>query len=292
MTADAAPSPSEEEIGPNLRRRGLGRELRKLRTEAKKNATEVGKYAGLTATSIRRIESGRQTILPRNVRLLCQFYGIDATLADHLVRRAETSNERGWWAMYSDTMPDWFEEFVGLESDAAELWNYSPLVIDGLLQTPEYADAFFQLKPDMPERSRAVELRQARQEWVHRPKKPTTLRVILDEGALRRMIGGPEVMRKQVEYLLEVGQKPNVALQVVPFGVGAHRGLQGPFGLVRFPDGFREMDAIYLENQRGALWHERPQDIDHFTALFEEISAAALNKQETMDFLDSLASSL
>ncbi|PKW12923.1 Scr1 family TA system antitoxin-like transcriptional regulator [Saccharopolyspora spinosa] len=284
----------DEGPGPNLRRRELGRELRALREQVGKKVAEAAKYAGLTVTTINRIEGGKQVILPRNVRLLCQFYGVEAPLSDHLVRQAEESNERGWWAMYSDNMPDWFEKYVGLESDAAELWNYSATAVDGLLQTPEYAEAFFTVRPDGEERGiqRAVELRQARQERVNRANHPTRLHVIHDEAAMRRMVGGPDVMRDQLRYLVKAAERPNITIQVVPFSIGAYPGGNSSFSMIRFPEGFDDMDAVYLENQRGAVWLERPADIKHYTEVFARIRNVALSLEESVEFMDSLAMSL
>lgn len=284
----------EDGPGPNLRRRELGRELRQLREQAGKKVADTSKYAGLTVTTINRIEGGKQVILPRNVRLLCQFYGVEAPLSDNLVRQAEESNERGWWAMYSDTMPEWFEKFVGLESDADELWNYSATEVDGLLQTPEYAEAFLGLLPDREpaETKRAVDLRQARQERVNCAKSPTRLHVVHDEAAMRRMVGGAAVMRGQLRYLVEAAQRPNVTVQIVPFSVGAYPGGGSAFSMLRFPEGFDDMDAVYVENQRGAVWLERPTDIEHYVKVFSRLRDVALGPEKSVEFMDSLASSL
>lgn len=280
--------------GPNVRRRQLGRELRKLREKADMTLKDAAKFAGLTSTTISRIEGGKQTILTRNVRLLCQCYEVGAPMLDTLVRLAEESNERGWWADFSDSLPDWFESFVGLESDADELWNYSPTFIDGLLQVPGYTDAFLALRPDGGRQGvdRLAELRQARQEHVNRQAKPIKLRSVLDEAALRRNVGGTDVMRDQLKYLIEVAQQPNITIQVVPFEAGAYPGMQSPFYMLRFAEGFEDMDAVYLENQRGAIWMERPADIRHYTQVFRQMTKAALTPKKTLEFLDNLASSL
>ncbi|QIZ34845.1 helix-turn-helix transcriptional regulator [Saccharopolyspora sp. ASAGF58] len=284
----------DEGPGPNLRRRELGRELRALREQAGKKVAEAAKYAGLTVTTINRIEGGKQVILPRNVRLLCQFYGVEAPMSDHLVHQAEESNERGWWAMYSDNMPDWFEKYVGLESDAAELWNYSPLVVDGLLQTADYAQAFFEAGATTDELTlqRSIELRKARQDRVNREKHPTQLRVVLDEAAVRRVVGGEEVLRDQLRYVAEAATKPNMTIQVMPFSIGAYLGSQTPFSMLRFPEGFDDMDAVYVENLRGGVWLERPADIKHYTEVFAQMRSKALSPDASVDFLVSLASSL
>lgn len=284
----------EERPGPNLRRRQLGHELRKLREQAGKRTADTAKYAGLTITTVNRIEGGKQVILPRNVRLLCQYYEVEAPQSDMLVRQAEESNERGWWAMYSENMPNWFEKFVGLESDAEELWNYSPLIIDGLLQTPEYAQALFEVSADSEDGSlqRAVELRQARQQRVHRATNPVRIRTILDEASLRRVVGGSTVLKEQLRHLAKVSEQSNIQVQVVPFAAGAHPSLQTPFSMLRFPEGFDDMDAVYIENHRGAVWLERPGDIQRYRQVFETLRSVALTTEESREMMDNLASSL
>ncbi|MEV0700779.1 helix-turn-helix transcriptional regulator [Saccharopolyspora sp. NPDC050389] len=285
---------SEDGPGPNVRRRQLGRELRKLREKADMTLKEAAKFAGLTSTTISRIEGGKQTILTRNVRLLCQCYEVGASMLDTLIRLAEESNERGWWTDFSDSLPDWFESFVGLESDAEEVWRYSPNFIDGLLQTPEYAAAFLELVPKATEKiiKQQVDFRRARQDRVNREDSPTKLRVVLDEAALRRTVGGVDAMRDQIGHLVELAERPNITIQVVPFDAGAYLGMQSPFHLLRFAEGFDDMDAVYLENQRGAIWMERPTDIKYYIRLFERMTEVALAPDETADFMDSLASSL
>lgn len=280
--------------GPNIRRRQLGRELRRLREAAGLTLKEIADKTGLTTTTISRIEGGKQTILSRNVRLLCQGYDVGAPLIDTLLRLAEESNEDGWWAAFSDNLPDWFESFVGLESDAEELWNYSPSVIDGLLQTSEYAEAFFELGPDSTgcDLQRSIDLRQARQNRLHRDTSPTKLHAVLDEAAVRRVVGGTRVMREQLHYLVEAANRPNITVQILPFAAGAQPGLLGPFSMLKFPEGFNDMDVVYLENQRGAIWQERISDIAHYSTVFSQLCDAALSPDDSAKLVDSLASSL
>lgn len=280
-----------EDAGPNLRRRHLGRQMRQLRDASGKTLKEVAKWTNLLESTISKIEKGRHTTMPRNIRLLCQAYDVGSPQSDHLVKLAEQSNERGWWDFYSDELPDWFEQFVGLESDAEELWYYSPLVVDGLLQTPAYAAAFFEIEPGTSQPERAIELRRARQDRVNRDAHPTQLHVVLDEAAVRRMVGGVDVMREQLRYLVEAADKPNITIQVMPFSAGAHLGLQSPFRMLRFPEGF-DMDAVFVENLQGAIWQERPGDLERYTKTFQHLRERALSPVETTKMLDSLAADL
>ncbi|MDA3624983.1 helix-turn-helix transcriptional regulator [Saccharopolyspora sp. WRP15-2] len=283
------------ELGPTLRRRQLGRKLRGYREQAGRKVAEAAKYAGLRDATVSRIENGRHAIRPGNVRLLCQFYGVGAPTVDTLMRQAEESNDRGWWTAFSDTLEDWFETYVDLESDARELLTYSPTLVDGLLQTPEYALAVMQggwpeiTKSDL---HRSVELRQARQEKLHQRGSTKQLHVVFDEAVLRRVVGGPEVMREQLESLIESAAKPNITIQVIPFSAGAHAGMKGAFSVLRFPEGFEDMNSVYLENQRGSVWQERPNDVDHYSNVFEKVSEQALSTSETTELMTSLVKHL
>ncbi|PKW15901.1 Scr1 family TA system antitoxin-like transcriptional regulator [Saccharopolyspora spinosa] len=284
----------EEDAGPNLRRRHLGRLLREIRQSRGRSLKEAATWSGLREGTISKMENGKQAIMPRNVRLLCQFYDVGSPRSDLLVRLADEANQRGWWDFYSDTMPDWFEQFVGLESDATELWNYNPSVVDGLLQTPDYAEAL--IEASLPQSTdadlrRSVELRTARQSRLNRDTHPTQLHVVLDEAVLHRVIGSADAMRDQLERLAEMGSRPNITIQLMPFMAGAHPAMKGPFSLLRFPETL-DMDAVYLENERGAIWLERPADVEHYTTVFRAMRKQALSPEETRDRVVNLAKSL
>ncbi|RKT82701.1 Helix-turn-helix domain-containing protein [Saccharopolyspora antimicrobica] len=284
----------DEDAGPNLRRRHLGRVLREIRQGQGKSLKEAATWSGLREGTISKMENGKQAIMPRNVRLLCQYYDVGSPRADLLVRLADEANQRGWWDFYSDTMPEWFEQFVGLESDATELWNYNPSVVDGLLQTSDYAEAL--IEASLPQSTdadlrRSVELRAARQSRLNRDSHPTHLHVVLDEAVLHRVVGSTNVMRDQLEHLTEAASRPNITIQIMPFRAGAHPAMKGPFSLLRFPETL-DMDAVYLENERGAIWLERPADITHYTTVFKAMRQQALSPEETLDQVVNLAKSL
>ncbi|MDA3647226.1 helix-turn-helix domain-containing protein [Saccharopolyspora indica] len=283
------------ELGPTLRRRQLGRKLRSYREQAGRKVAEAAKYAGLRDATVSRIENGRHAIRPGNVRLLCQFYGVGAPTVDTLVRQAEESNDRGWWTAFSDTLEDWFETYVDLESDARELLTYSPTLVDGLLQTPEYALAVMQggwPKTTKSELRRSVELRQARQERLHQRGSTKQLHVVFDEAVVRRLVGGPGVMRDQLKALIEAAEKPNITIQVIPFSAGAHAGMKGAFSILHFPEGYEDMNSVYLENQRGSVWQERPNDLDDYSNVFRMASEQALSPEESAKLMTSLVKHL
>lgn len=179
----------------------------------------AAKYAGLKGPSISRIENGKQAILPRTVRLLCQCYDIGAPTIDMLMRQAEESNDRAWYTMYSDTVPSWVESFLGLETEAEEVWTYEAELVPGLLQTPEY---------------------------------PPRLHTVLNEAVLMRPVGGPSVMATQLRHLIEMNKHDNITIQVLAFEAGAHVAMTGAFTMLRFPDEL-EMNAVFLTRPRRYL---------------------------------------
>jgi transcriptional regulator with XRE-family HTH domain len=275
--------------GQTLRRRKLGKELRHHREQAGLTVRDVAAYAGLQPGTISKIENGRQAILPRNVRLILQACNVGAPTMDTLVRLAEESDDRGWWTAFSDTMPNWFETYVAIEGDADEIWVYSGELFDGQTQTPEVAKVLARTSyPDITdaELQRSVELRQARQ--AHLEQKQPTLSIVLNEAVIRRTIGSPETMADQLRHLLVLARRPNITIQVLPFSAGAHPGMKSSFTLLRFPEGFDDMDCVYLENENGAVWQERPSDIARYTAVFTRLRAAALSPEDTKALVDSL----
>lgn len=278
------------EVGQTLRRRKLGKELRRHREAAGLKARDLTSYVGLQPGTLSKIENGRQAILPKNVRLILQACGVGAPEMDMLIRLAEESDDRGWWAAYSDTIPDWFAMYVDLESDAEKIWTYTSELVHGLLQTPAYAEAVAKAAyPDIAEAQlkRSVELRSARQEQLERPE-PAHLHVVFSEAVVRRKVGGDQVMKQQIDRLIEMSERPNIELQVVTFDSGAHAGMKSSFTMLRFPEGFADMDCVYLENENGEVWQERPRDIARYGDVFGFVRTQALSPEETRSLLVSL----
>lgn len=265
-----------------VHRRQLGLELRRLR--------EAADWLVLSTSTLSKIELGRHAIKGSHVRLLTQLYGVGAPESDTLMRRALEANQRSWWEVYGDTVPDYARTYLDLEGDASKLWVYESGLIFGPFQTPAYAEAI--TATGLPEAAagvlaRLVELRAARQERLVGDRAPR-LRVVLDEAVLHRMVGGAEVMREQLTHLIEVAQLPRVELGIQPFNKGAHPAIGAPFTLLRFAD-TAEINCIYLENQRGALYLERPSDIEHYTTMFERLGATARWGDEALHMVTTLA---
>jgi transcriptional regulator with XRE-family HTH domain len=277
------------EIGPYVRRKLLGRQLRQFREQAGISQEEAAKYAGMKGPSISRIENGKQVILPRTVRLLCQCYNIGAPTIDMLMRQAEESSDRAWYAMYSDTVPHWVESFLGLEAEATEVWTYQAELVPGLLQTPDYVRAVAaaaQLDSTDAEIDRSVELRLARQRRLtsdHPPK----LHSVVNEAVLMRPVGGPSTMAAQLRHLLDMTEQDNITIQVLAFAAGEHVAMTGAFTMLRFPDEL-EMNAVFLEHDHGATSAERPADINRYGRMFERLVSQALSPAQTRERLATL----
>ena len=274
--------------GSLVRRWRLGKQLRELREQANKTMDEAAVYIGVKRPTVSRIENGRHTILPKNVKFLCQLYEIGPPLVDMLIRQAEESSERGWWLSYSDTMPDWFETYVGFEADAREIWKYESEMVPGILQTPEYVRGMrtaYGAKTEA-QLDKSVDFRLARQSRL--ATRPPRLRVVLNEAVLHRPVGGPKDMAQQLLHLAEIGREPWATIQVLPFDIGPHRAMKGPFSLLTLPD---ETDPsfVYLEHLAGAVYLERPADIAQYSTMFEYLSSVALSLDASRKLLVTLA---
>lgn len=226
-----------------------------------------------------RIETGQTAMRSHDVDLICRIYGVSPELTTALVGLAKETKSRGWWHSYGDIIPSWFDVYVGLESAAGELSSYQSERVPGLLQTAEYAAALIRTAvPDLDadELDRRVAFRMSRQALLTRPVAAPELTVVLDEAVTRRPIGGARVMAEQLTRLIDVGELPNVSVRVLPFAAGGHRGvLSGPFVLLRFPADRQGRDPeppiVYMENPTGALYLDKPQEIDYYAAAFADV---------------------
>jgi transcriptional regulator with XRE-family HTH domain len=278
----------ELSAGSPVRRWRLGKRLRELREAAGKSQDDAAGYLGVKRPTISRLENGRNAILAKNVKFLCQLYGVGAPEVDMLVRQAEESNDRGWWLSYSDTMPNWFETYVGFEADASAIWTYESELVPGLLQVPSYVRALKAVHEDdgdETETVKSISFRLARQKRLE--TRAPVLRAVLNESVLRRRFGSAEDMMEQIEHLINVSLRDNVTLQVLPFDVGLHTSMKGPFSMLTLPDE-PAPNFVYLEHQDGAVYLERPTDLTRYTRAFEALVQRALSPESTRDFMTSL----
>lgn len=280
---------------PTLRRRRLSAELRRLREEAGLTAAEVCKQCGWatgTLTKWERRDWQRPSL--QNIRALIELYGVtdDAKKAELEMLAVEGKERAGWWHQYRAWMDPVHSEYVGLEFGAAELDAFNAAIVPGLLQTDAYAHAIVEAGPDelaADEIERQVAIRAERQK-ILTGKDPLRLWAVLDEAALRRQVGGPEVMREQLAHLLEMSKLAKVTIQVTPFGAGAHPGVTGPFTIMLFPDP-KDLPAVHIDSPAGQLIIEEPKEVRRFEIALQRIKAMALPPAESLRMIAELAES-
>ncbi|MGW2208766.1 helix-turn-helix domain-containing protein [Streptomyces sp. NPDC001781] len=247
---------------PTVLRMVLGRRLQERRLEAGVSLEDAARALRVTALTIRRLEKAEVALKPLYVEKLLETYGAGRQERDEFVAFAERANEPGWWHAYRDVVPGWFSAYVSLETGAKTLRTYEPHYVTGLLQTHAYARAV--LAGGFPNEgdedlARRVDLRLRRSALLERADSPT-LWVVMEEAVLHRVVGGPEVMREQIDRLLEFSELPHVSVDVVPFAAGAHVGACAPFTYFRFEE--RELpDIVYSEILSGAMYLDQRSDV-------------------------------
>lgn len=244
----------------------VGTQLRRLREARGVTREEAGTAIRASHSKISRLELGRTGFKQRDVADLLTLYGVtdDAERAT-LLSLAEQAGVPGWWQAYSDVVPGWFDAYLGLEQAAGVIRSYEVQFVPGLLQTEDYARAVIQLgRRDVTgqEAGRRVALRMRRQERLYRPNPPK-LWIVIDEAALRRLMGGAATMRAQIEHLIQVAELPHVTLQIMPFHAGVHAGAAGPITILRFPEG-EIPDVVYLEQLAGAVYLDKPAETERY----------------------------
>jgi transcriptional regulator with XRE-family HTH domain len=275
--------------GPTVLRILLGSQLRMLREVKGITREEAGYAIRASGSKISRMELGRVSFKERDVTDLLKLYGVDDDEAATLVELAIQANSPGWWHKYGDVLPDWFQVYVGLEEAASLIRLYEVQFVPGLLQTADYARAVVQLgQPGAaPEEiERRISLRLARQELLTKPGGPR-LWAIVDEAALRRPIGGKEVMRAQLVQLLEATEQPQVTLQVMPFRSGGHAAEAGAFTIMRFPEPDLP-DVVYLEQLTSALYLDKRDDVEKYTEVMERLSVEAESPERSVLILSGM----
>jgi hypothetical protein len=238
------------------------------------------------------VETAQVTATPRDVRDMLELYGVVGPQQDSLVQMAREARQKGWWHKYRDYRSDQ-ASYVGLEVAADSIRAYEALLIPGLLQITEYARSVIRaLNPtaSSEEIARRLELRLARQALISEANPPS-LWVILDEAVLHRLVGGPGVMREQLNHLVEQAQLPNVTLQVLPNTAGAHPGMDGSFDILGFEEP-GDPDVVHIENFTSQLYLERPEEVRRYTLIFDHLRAAALGPDDSSAFLAELAKNI
>jgi transcriptional regulator with XRE-family HTH domain len=284
---------AQRSSGPTVQRLVLGGHLRRLREEAGITTEQAAASIRGSHSKISRMEHGRVGFKERDIADLLTLYGVAAgEECEALLSLSREANTPGWWQGYSDILPHWVEPYFGLEAAAAFIRNYQLQFVTGLLQTEDYARALMQLGNALSAEdiTRRVAARLSRQDVLAREKAPR-LWTVMDEGALRRPIGGSAVMREQIRHLIEMCDHPAVTLQILPFRSGPHPAMGGPFTILRFaePD---LRDVVYIEQLTSALYLDKPTEVDSYLEVMEQLCLQAEPAVRTANVLKSIMDSL
>jgi Domain of unknown function (DUF5753)/Helix-turn-helix domain len=274
--------------GPTVPRMILGNQLHRFREDAGISPDRAGYEIRASRSKISRMENGRVGFKERDVADLLDLYGItDEETRAGLMTLARQANSPGWWSKYGgDIMTDWFEEYLGLEAAASVIRTFELQFVHGLFQTEAYARAVTLLgntAAPTEEIDRRVSLRLKRQDLLTGPA-PTRVWAVIDEGALRRPVGGRAVMRGQLQRLIEAAEMPRVTIQVVPFSRGGHAAAGGSFTVLRF-EAEDVPDVVYIEQLTSALYLDKREDVDHYLEVVNHLSTEALTPVQTAQFL-------
>jgi transcriptional regulator with XRE-family HTH domain len=283
--------------GSTVPRRQLGRHLRELRNRSRLTVRTAARELEWSETKLWRIETGQTSLRSLDVEAMCRIYGAPPDVTEALMALAKETKARGWWHALGDVIAGSLNLYIGLEDAASELCWYSAELVPGLLQTEDYARTIIQAdnaRLGKDEVERRVHARVARRALFARVTAVPTVSVALNEAILRRAIGGREVMARQLEYLLEVASYPNVSIRVVPFEVGLHPGVgSGPFVMMRFPetvDGREtEPPTVYAESLLGALFLDKPHEIDRYDTVFRVVWSSAADVSRSVAFIHEAA---
>jgi transcriptional regulator with XRE-family HTH domain len=271
-----------------VRQRELGARLREFRVALGLTVEEVGERLLCSATKISRLETGARRASLRDVRDLCQIYGVtDQAEADGLMALARQAREPGWWTQYDDLRLD---PYIGLEQEAVAITSFSMYYVPPLLQTSDYARAIIKgiaRKMDPKTLDQRVEARLRRQRLLER-ETPPRYRALLDEAVLHRQVGGSAVMQAQLDKILKCATDEVANVQVVPFDVGAHAAADSNFDLLEFGEDSLQGPVVYVEGLLSHLYQERPAEIARYREAIEYLRDSALNARDSMALIAQL----
>ena len=282
--------------GPAITRRRLRVELRKLREQRNLPQAEVVRKLDWSSSKLIRIENGSVGVSVTDVRALLGLYKASDEVVDDLVNLARSARERRWWSSYRDILSPQYQEFIGFEADSSALRQFHPTLVPGLLQTEAYVRAIIPTLSLTPMSELQIEsftqVRLRRQQEVVDGAEPPEIVIVIDEGGLRRPVGGTEAMREQLEYLVEVAQYDHVTSGVLPLAAGPHMGMQGAFHIMEFADDADD-SVLYLENaQIDIALRDQPELVDLFTKHLDMILERSLVGDPAADYLRKIGREL
>ncbi|NYH52122.1 MULTISPECIES: helix-turn-helix domain-containing protein [Nocardiopsis] len=273
--------------GPTVLRILLGTQLRRLRQERNISRHDAGYAIRASHAKISRMELGQVSFKRRDVEDLLKLYGVhDAEQREALLGLISSANAQGWWHKYGDVLPHWFGVYVGLEEAASVIRTFEVQFVPGLLQSEDYARSVIRLsrtatsEEDIDSR---VQMRMHRRRRFVEPGSPR-LWAVIDEAVLHRPYGDAEVMRGQIEHLLDMARRPNITIQIATFAMGGHPAAGGPFSILRFPT--PELpDVVYLEQLNSALYFDKYDDTHRYAQTMDHLATQAPPPSATEDIL-------
>jgi transcriptional regulator with XRE-family HTH domain len=270
--------------------RGLGMELRQLRKNAGLSLERVGEVLGWSANTLSRLERGlRPDTMAEEVSALLAAMAVTGADRDRVMRMARGYHEQGWWEDNSEQLTDQARTYIKFERRAIRIVDIEPLLIPGLLQTPDYSRALLTaFGVDELDIEGRMARRLGRQAILTRPQPPELV-VVLCEFALRQPVGGPSIMARQVRHLAESAERPHISVRVIPSAHAAHPGLAGAFVVLEFAD---EPTIVFIEGRMSGMFPQNPKEIDAYRLDAERLTNLALNEQKSLDRLCAIAKDL
>ncbi|GGX26543.1 helix-turn-helix domain-containing protein [Streptomyces chryseus] len=276
---------------PTVRRRRLGGELRRMRETKGLKVSDVARTTPLNDPKISRIENATVGVKPADLDALLDLYGVDdAEKRAALHRLAREGSKRGWWYTYRDAISPAYADLISLEADAKSMRSYQSTLIPGLLQTAAYARATIDainMTSAGEHVDALVQVRVARQAVLTRPD-PLEVWAIIHEAAIRPQVSNnPQVMRDQLQHLLDLSDMHHVSIQVLPLSAPPHPGMAGSFAVVGFPE-TADLDVVLVESLASSLYVEDPTEVARYGSAFERLRAAALPFDQSADLISNV----
>ena len=268
------------DLSPTVRQRELGLRLRELRNAKNMTVEMVAKELLCSPTKISRAETGVRRVSLRDVRDLCRIYDVDAETIDELMELARDAYRPGWWTRYDDLK---INPLIGMEQSATAITAFGMYFFPALLQSEDYARAIIKgIAPKIEESilDQRVNARMERQGLLQEAMPPR-YRVVLDEAVLRRHIGGPAVMRAQLDRVLTLMREGKTMVQVIPYPVGAYGAIDSNFTYLEFA-GTKLPDLVFVETLVSQLYIERSEEVDRYGEALDYLRDAALNPSDSV----------
>lgn len=277
---------------PLKHRRRLRAELRKARQAKELTQEQVASEMEWSLSKIIRIEAGSSSLSSNDLKALLRLYGVtDSEQADALIALARAARERSWWSAYRDVAPPTLLQLIEYESAASVIRQFETMFVPGILQTEDYAHTviqdYYDERPRPDKLSALVELRVRREELLD-SVNPPSFQFVLDEAVVRRLVGGSTVMRRQLRRLIELAMRPHITVALIPFSIGLHQGMKGPFEIVE-PADPSDRDIVFLERSRTDVISDSPEETLSYRENFAGLIRASLGADESQARLARIA---